>query len=306
MRWFDKADYNFVENPNNRKIGYIISGILVAISIIAILVKGLQFGIDFTGGTEYVLEFEQPVEVSEIRNALAAPLGGSPTVRLYGSATDVVIGTDASGELGEVQNIITSAMQQLYPENQAEVIRTSIVGARFAEDLKAGAINAIIFSLVIIFIYILIRFKKWPYGTGAVISLAHDVLIVLGIFTIFSGIAPFNMEIGQTLIAAFLTLLGYSINDTVVVYDRVRERELNYKTGGFAENMNIGINETLSRTTNTSLTTFFSVLILFIFGGETLKGFSLALMIGIIVGTYSSIFVACSITLDLELKRHKA
>ncbi|HET6528583.1 MAG TPA: protein translocase subunit SecF [Balneolaceae bacterium] len=303
MRWFETADYNFV---GNRKIAYVISGILVAASIIALIFKGPQFGIDFTGGKEYVLEFEQPVEVAEIRDALEAPLGGSPSVKLFGSPVDILIRTDAEGEISAVQEDITTAVQQLYPDNPVTIIKTSIVGARFADDLKAAALNAIIFAVIIIFIYILIRFKKWTYSTGAVAALAHDILIVLGVFTIFSGIAPFSMEIDQTLIAALLTILGYSINDTVVVYDRVRERLQTHKTKDFTSLMNKGMNDTLSRTVITGLTTFFSVLVLFIFGGETLKGFSFALMLGIAVGTYSSIFVATSITIDLELKRRKA
>lgn len=303
MRWFNDANYDFI---SKRKIAYIISGVLVAASIIAIIFKGLQFGIDFTGGKEFVLKFEQPVEVAEIREALTKPLDGTPTVKFFGSPTDILIRTDAAGEISAVQNSITAAMQQLYPDNESYVEKTSIVGARFADDLKAGAVNAIIFAVVIIFIYILIRFKNWTYSLGAVVALAHDILIVLGIFTIFNGIAPFSMEIGQTLIAAFLTILGYSINDTVVVYDRIRERLLTHKTKDYKELMNKGMNDTLSRTVITSLTTFFAVLVLFIFGGETLKGFSFALMLGVAIGTYSSIFVATSIVVELEGKKQQA
>lgn len=303
MRWFDNANYDFV---NNRKVAYLISGLLLTASILAIVFKGLQFGIDFTGGKEYVLEFDQPVEVTEIRSELDGPLGGSPSVKLFGSPTDVLIRTDAAGEITQVENTIISAMQQLYPNNEVSVIKTSIVGARFADDLKAGAVNSIIFAVVIIFIYILIRFKNWTYSLGAVIALAHDIFIVLGVFTIFNGIAPFSMEIGQTLIAAFLTILGYSINDTVVVYDRIRERMMSHKTKDFKAVMNKGMNDTLSRTVITSLTSFFAVLILFIFGGETLKGFSFALMLGIIIGTYSSLFVASSIVVELEERKLKA
>ncbi|HEX6983383.1 MAG TPA: protein translocase subunit SecF [Balneolaceae bacterium] len=303
MRWFDNVNYDFV---SNRKVAYVISGIMITASLIAIIFKGPQFGIDFTGGKEFVLEFEQPIEVAEVRDALEGPLDGTPTVKLFGSPTDVLIRTDAEGEVSEVQEDITSALQQLYSDNPVTVVKTSIVGARFAEDLKSGALNAIIFGIIVIFIYILIRFKNWTYSLGAVAALAHDIIVVLGIFTIFAGIAPFSMEVDQTLIAALLTILGYSINDTVIVYDRVRERLLTHKGKDFEKVMNRGINDTLSRTAITALTTFFSVLVLFIFGGETLKGFSFALMLGIIFGTYSSIFVATAITIDLEQKTQNA
>jgi preprotein translocase subunit SecF len=169
--------------------------------------------------------------------------------------------------------------------------------------LKQGAINAIIFAMVIIFIYIFIRFKNWTFSLGAVAALFHDVIIVLGIFTIFNDIAPFSMQIDQTIIAAFLTIVGYSLNDTVVVYDRVRENMLDHKTMDFLKMINKSMNDTLSRTVITSLTTLFVVTVLFIFGGEVLKGFSFALMLGVIIGTYSSLFVATSVVTELQLKK---
>lgn len=303
MRWFETPNFNFV---NKRKIAYILSGSLVLISIIAIFGKGLEYGIDFRGGKEFVLQFEEPAQVTEIRNELSGPLGGTPEVKRFGSPRDILIRTDAEGEINTVQNAITSTMQQLYPENEATVIKTSIVGPRFAEDLKQGALNAIIFAMVIIFIYILIRFKNWTFSLGAVTALVHDVLIVLGVFTIFNDIAPFSMQIDQTIIAAFLTIVGYSLNDTVVVYDRVRENMVDHKTMEYSDMINKSMNDTLSRTVITSLTTLFVVTVLFIFGGEVLKGFSFALMLGVIVGTYSSLFVATSIVTDMHLNKQKA
>jgi preprotein translocase SecF subunit len=300
MRWFETPNFNFI---NKRKIAYIISGTLLAASLIAILVKGLEYGIDFKGGKEFVLEFEQPADVTEIRSALSGPLDGTPEVKLFGSPSDILIRTDATGDINTVQNAITSTVQQLYPNNKATVIKTDVVGPRFAEDLKQGAINAIIFAMVIIFIYIFIRFKNWTFSLGAVAALFHDVIIVLGIFTIFNDIAPFSMQIDQTIIAAFLTIVGYSLNDTVVVYDRVRENMLDHKTMDFLKMINKSMNDTLSRTVITSLTTLFVVTVLFIFGGEVLKGFSFALMLGVIIGTYSSLFVATSVVTELQLKK---
>jgi len=297
MRWFETPDFNFLKG---HKIAYVVSGILLVASIIGIFTKGLQYGIDFKGGQEFVLEFEQPVDVLDIRSELTEPLGGTPVVKRFGSPRDILIRTDNSEEISVVQSTIMETVTKLYPDNSAEVIKTNIVGARFAEDLKRGALNAIIFALIVVFIYILIRFKKWTYSAGAVAALFHDVLIVVGVFTFFSDIAPFSMQIDQAIIAAFLTIVGYSLNDTVVVFDRIRENKLLYKTMDHDQMVNKSLNDTLSRTVITSLTTFFVVTILFIFGGEVLKGFSFALMLGVIIGTYSSLFVASSMVVELN------
>jgi preprotein translocase SecF subunit len=300
MRWFETPNFDFV---NKRKIAYVVSGILLLASLAGIIGKGLQYGIDFSGGKEFVLEFEQPVEVTSIRSELTGPLGGTPEVKRFGSPQDILIRTDASGDINSVQNSIVSTVQEMHPGNEVSVIKTDVVGPRFAEDLKQGAVNAIIFAMVIIFIYILIRFKNWTFSLGAVAALFHDIIIVLGVFTIFSGIAPFSMEIDQTIIAAFLTIVGYSLNDTVVVYDRIRENMLDHKGMEFLPMINKSMNDTLSRTVITSLTTLFVVTVLFIFGGEVLKGFSFALVLGVIIGTYSSLFVATSVVVELELRQ---
>jgi preprotein translocase subunit SecF len=303
MRWFETPDFNFLKA---HKIAYVISGILLVAAIIGIVTKGLQYGIDFSGGKEFVLEFEEPIEVVDIRSELTGPLDGAPEVKLFGSPQEVLIRTDNPGNITEVQNSIIQTMAQLYPDNSASVIKTDIVGPRFAEDLKAGALNAIIFALIVIFIYILIRFKDWTFSAGAVAALFHDVLIVLGVFTIFGDIAPFSMQIDQAIIAAFLTIVGYSLNDTVVVFDRIRENNTLFKTMEFGEMVNKSLNDTLSRTVITSLTTLFVVTVLFIFGGEVLKGFSFALMLGVVIGTYSSLFVASSTVVELQRKKQNA
>lgn len=303
MRWFETPNFDFIRV---HKYAYYISSALLIISIIAIATKGLQYGIDFRGGKEYVLEFEQGVDVVEVRSELSGPLGSTPEVKRFGSPQDILIRTDNPGSITEVQNIITNTMSEVYPDNEASIIKTDVVGPRFAEDLKAGALQAIIFALIVIFIYILIRFKNWTFSAGAVAALFHDVLLVLGVFTIFGSIAPFSMQIDQAIIAAFLTIVGYSLNDTVVVFDRIRENALLYKTMDYSEMVNKSLNDTLSRTVITSLTTLFVVTILFIFGGEVLKGFSFALMLGVIVGTYSSLFVASSLVVELETRAKKA
>src|SRR5690625_3594769 len=259
MRWFESPDFDFLKAY---KVVPIVSAVLVAVSIIGIITIGPQYGIDFSGGKEIILEFEQPVEVAEIRTELTEPLDGEPEVKLFGSQQEILIRTDNPGEAEVVQAAILGAMEQLYPDNSATVIKTDIVGPRFAEDLKSGALNAVIFAMIAIFIYILIRFKDWTFSTGAVLALTHDVLVVLGIFVFFSGVAPFSMQIDQTIIAAFLTIVGYSINDTVVVFDRIRENKLLYKTMDFEEMISKSINDKLSSTVITSVTTFFMVYVL--------------------------------------------
>lgn len=303
MRWFETPSFDFIRAHN---IAYFFSGTLIIGSLIAIFGMGLNYGIDFRGGKEFVLEFEEPVDVVQVRSVLADPLGTAPEVKKFGSDRDLLIRTDAEGEISEVQSTLLSSLNENFPGNSATVIKTDIVGPRFAEDLKIAAMNSIIFAVAVVFIYILIRFKGWYYSAGAVAALVHDVIIVLGIFTIMGEIAPFNVTIDQALIAAFLTIVGYSLNDTVVVFDRIRENSIIYKTMDFSDMINKSLNDTLSRTVITSVTTLFVVTVLFIFGGEVLKGFSFALVIGVILGTYSSLFVASSLVVELEKRAMKA
>ena len=302
MRLFETANYSIIPH---RKVGYIISGTLILLSLIAIFGRGLQYGIDFRGGIEIILEFEEPVPVEEIRSALNTPLGTLPNIRRLGVGRDMLIRIDTEMPTSEVQQIVTATAASLYPDNPSRIIQTETVGPSFADDLRNAALMSIIFALIVIFLYILIRFKKWSYSAGAVAALAHDVIITLGIFTILHGIVPFSLDINQVLIAAFLTIVGYSLNDTVVVFDRIRENSLIFKTEGFDKMVNRSINNTLSRTVITSLTTLFVVTILFIFGGDVLKGLSFALIIGVLLGTYSSIFVASALLVDLQQKTRK-
>lgn len=303
MRWFETPSFDFIRAHN---IAYFFSGALIIGSLIAIFGMGLNYGIDFRGGKEFVLEFEEPVDVVQVRSVLADPLGTAPEVKKFGSDRDLLIRTDAEGEISEVQSTLLASLSENFPGNSATVIKTDIVGPRFAEDLKIAAMNSIIFAVAVVFIYILIRFKGWYYSAGAVAALVHDVIIVLGIFTVMGEIAPFNVTIDQALIAAFLTIVGYSLNDTVVVFDRIRENSIIYKTMDFKDMINKSLNDTLSRTVITSVTTLFVVTVLFIFGGEVLKGFSFALVIGVILGTYSSLFVASSLVVELEHRAMKA
>jgi preprotein translocase SecF subunit len=303
MRLFENADYSFV---SSRRIGYIISGTLLTVSILSLLVRGLALGIDFRGGMEFVVGNVEGLNTVEVRSALSGPLGGQPEVKTFGE-TDLLIraSVDEDVSTSQVQARILSTIEQEFPEATPEIIKTSVVGPRFAQDLKQGAIYAVFGALAVIFLYILVRFE-WRYSIGAVAALVHDVTITLGLFSILAGVVPFSMQIDQGIIAAFLTIVGYSLNDTVVVFDRVREYVNLFKTEAFPTIVNKSINATLSRTFVTSITTLIVVSILFIFGSEVLRGFSFALIVGVIIGTYSSIFVASPTVVELNRRLETA
>jgi preprotein translocase subunit SecF len=300
MRLFEDPSYEFIKH---RKTGYIVSSVLIVLSIAVILFKGLSYGIDFNGGTEIVVEFDRDASVSDVRSVLTVALGSQPEVKQFGLSRDLLIRTDVQMDITDLQRTILSTLNETFSDNPSIIIKSDLVGPRFAEDLKRGALYAVIFSLVVIFLYILVRFRNFGYSVGTVGAITHDVIIILGIFTIFNELVPFSLELDQTIIAAFLTIVGYSLNDTVVVFDRIRENSLIYKTMGYEEMVNKSINNTLSRTVITSLTTLFVVVVLFIFGGEVLKGFAFALMIGIVLGTYSTLYIACPLLVDLKLKK---
>jgi len=296
MRIFENANYPFVQN---RKKAYVFSGVLMLLSLVSLVTRGLELGIDFKGGMEFIVSGATEPGATAIREALTPVLGAEPEVKTYGE--DILIRVAAEGDINEVQQQIVETIRQRFPETQPEVVQTNIVGPRFAEDLKRGAIYSILGSLLVIFVYILIRFE-WRFSLGAVVALFHDVLITLGLFSFLHGWLPFSLEIDQTIIAAFLTIVGYSLNDTVIVFDRIREYTNLFKTKPFEEVVNLSVNATLSRTIITSGTTLLVVVILFIFGGEVLRGFSFALIVGIVIGTYSSIFLASPVVIELRAR----
>lgn len=302
MRWFESPNINFV---GNRKKAYIFTTTLVVISLGVIIFKGLQYGIDFKGGKEIALKFDHAVEVNEIRDLLTEPLGSQPEVKLFGSASEILIRTENPEDIDTVESMIRVAMGTAYPDNPFEVEKSDTVGPKFANDLKFSALQSIIYATIIIFLYILLRFRNWRFSAGAIVGLLADVIVTLGLITILDGIVNFNLLIDQNIIAAFLTIVGYSINDTVVVFDRIRENRNIHKGMELNPLINKSLNDTLSRTVITSLTTFFTVLILFIFGGEVLKGLSFALLIGIVHGTYSSLLIASPLVVDLSAAAKK-
>lgn len=303
MRWFETPNIDFV---GKRKMAYVLSGILFLASLGIVVTKGLQYGIDFKGGTEFVYSFEEPVNTTEIRSSLADVLGSAPEVKLFGSDSEILVRTDSELESGELQTAIESTFQENMPENAYTFGKKDSVGPKIADDLKSAGAQSVIYAMAIIFIYILIRFRNWTFSAGAVAALIHDVTITLGIFTLLSDVVNFSLLIDQNIIAAFLTIVGYSLNDTVVVFDRIRENSLVHKGMDFFPMVNKSLNDTLSRTVITSLTTLFVVLVLFIFGGEVLKGLSFALIIGVVLGTYSSLFVASPLVLELDKRAKKS
>lgn len=292
MRILENIQYDFW---GKRRLGVIVSGTLIVVALISLVYPGLEAGIDFKGGTEIVIRTAEPIAPTDARRVLDGVLDTGTEIKEYGAPTELLVRTTTeSGDASEVTNRVKTALAEAFPGSNPTDVRTDAVGPRFAEDLQRGATLAVFGSLFVILLYIFIRFD-WRYALGAVAALAHDVIIVLGIFALVHDLTPVTMMVDQTLIAAILTIVGYSINDTVVVFDRIREYANLFKTEPFEIVMNRSINSTLSRTTLTSLTTLITVFILFLFGGEVLRGFSLALIIGLLVGTYSSIFVASPI-----------
>lgn len=296
MRLLQNINVDFV---GLRRVGFITSSILLIASILSIFTVGLQLGIDFRGGTEFVVETDEALGVTDVRDELR-PIDRSVEVKLFGNETTFLVRSSLEGgDVSEEEAQILSIINSLHPNANAQVVGTDSVGPRFAEDLKRGAVMAVLFSLIVIFLYILVRFE-WRFGVGAVAALAHDVTITLGVFSAFRFIMPFSLDINQSIIAAFLTIVGYSLNDTVVVFDRIREYLTVFKSERYDVVINKSINSTLSRTIITSLTTLFVVVVLFFAGGEVLRGFAFALIVGILIGTYSSIFVAAPIVVELK------
>ncbi len=298
MRFLEKANFNFV---GLRKTGYIVSSVIIGIGLISMLVRGFQLGIDFKGGTELVVKFQEPINIGEVRKSLSGE-GLKGQIKEYGSAQEIIITTDFSGELNDLQTAIERLLKRDFPNNPSEVIKVDAVGPSIASDLKWSAISALLGALVMILLYVGIRFE-FKFATAGVVAIFHDVLFVAGLFSMFGGIFDsMTLEIDQSIIAAFLTIVGYSITDTVVVYDRIRENLKIRKSDSYEKVFNDSLNETLSRTIITSGTTLLTVIVLFIFGGPTIRGFAFAIAAGILIGTYSSIFIAAPIVLDWQQK----
>jgi SecD/SecF fusion protein len=301
-----------------RKVAYLISTSIIVIGLVIGLVNGLKFGVDFTGGRSYIVAFDQPVVASDLKVGLDGEFDGSVEVKSYGGnnimkvTTSYLINEDDDASNKEVENKVKEGIATVtgfemsedpasIGANQFAITGSSKVGATVADDIKASSLQAMIVALIAIFLYILLRFRKWQFSLASIVALVHDTLFVLAAFAIASLFGA-NFEIDQVFIAAVLTVIGYSINDTVIVFDRIRENIENRGTHKLVKVFNDAINETLARTLITSFTTLIVVIVLLFFGGEVLRGFSFALFVGIGVGTYSSIYIATPIVVDLMKK----
>ena len=298
MRIFENTHFDFL---SSFRTSYIVSGALIAVAVFSLIYPGLEAGIDFKGGTEFIVGTGTALPSTEVGSALESATGEVFEVKEFGNPQTLSVRTAAGGDPDALQATVVGALEGAFPQAQPVIEATYSVGPRIASDLKEKAIVLVFGALFVILLYVFVRFD-WRYAVAAVLCLAHDVLIVLGLFALLHNITPFTLQIDQTIIAALLTIVGYSINDTVVVFDRIREYALLFKTEPYAETANRAVNTTLSRTVLTSGTTLLAVLVLFLIGGEVLKGFSLALLVGIGVGTYSSIFVASPIVVALREK----
>ena len=304
---------------NFRKTAYIIALVMIVISVGSLAFKGLNLGIDFKGGRNYIVRFDQDIKVDQVREALSnvnVADWETPEVKTYGPNGQVKITTkykieDNNPDVDtEIQEILYNGLNKLYNQNitfaqfSAEdetigVLSTQKVGATIASDVTRKSIWAIIVSLILMFAYITVRFRKWQYGLSALAALTHDTVIMLGMYSLFFNILPFTMEVDQAFIAAVLTIIGYSINATVVIFDRVRENTTNHPKATWRENINNAVNSTLTRSFNTSGSTFVVLMAIFFFGGDTIRGFIFALLVGILAGTFSSVFLSSPVAYNL-------
>ena len=304
-----------------RKLTYLISGIVCLICLVFIFTKGFSLGVDFSGGRTYTVRFDQQVTPEQVRAALLDEFGESSEVKQFGGASQMRITTkylvgDKSSETDRlIESKLYNALKTFYAndltlegftstlENPNGIVSSDRVDASIASEMKRDAVIAVILALIVIFGYIAFRFKNWTWGIGGVTSLVHNSIIVIGFYSIFSGVLPFTLDVDQTFIAAVLTIIGYSINDNVVIFDRIREYRTLFPKRPLAQNINEALNATLSRTINTSVSTLLVLIAIAIWGGESIRGFAVSLALGVIVGTYASIFIGTPIMYDLNRRK---
>ena len=315
-KWWLNAKLDFI---GGRRIAYTISGVLITISLISFAINGLNLGVDFSGGRNYVVRFDESVKTDEVRSLLAKSFDGTGVqVITIGSDNQVRISTkfkiDDNSETidDEIEGRLYNGLKPLIKNNVSKddfvsnyIQSSQKVGPTIADDIKTAAIWAILFAIIAIGLYIFVRFRELGYAMGATIALAHDALITIGMFSLGYKFMPFSMEIDQSFIAAILTVVGYSVNDTVIIFDRIRENVNLYPKRDRMQSMNEAINSTLGRTFSTSMTTLVVLFAIFIFGGETIRGFIFAMLFGILIGTYSSVFVASPITYEFYKRKQK-
>ncbi len=300
MRIFQNLNINFM---GNRKMFYIFSAIIIVVGLASIFFKGIQFGLDFKGGTEVVVRLPKSVDIGELRGIMQDASMGSIEIKSFGTDTDYIIRTEQKGVGATISDAIKLALKEHF-HRDIEILQENRVEAKIGSEIRRDAVVAIFFALIGILVYIGFRFKI-IFAVGAVAALFHDVILTLGLVSIFTDMIPgLNLEFDQAMVAAFLTLVGYSINDTVVVFDRVRENLKLFKSSAFEPLLNKSINTTMSRTILTGVTTLLTMSALMIFGGEPTRGFAFVMSIGVLTGTYSSVFVAGSLTMDWVKSRN--
>ncbi|MGL4955853.1 MAG: protein translocase subunit SecD, partial [Bacteroidales bacterium] len=323
--FLSKVNIDFV---SLRKIGYGISIVIAILGVGSLVTRGLTYGVDFAGGRTYVVRFDQKISSEDARNLILAQIkdvrGASVEVKTYGASgaqlkitTDYLIQEQTETADSTVEVMVFNALKSLYAnpisytefsstmENPFGVVSSEKVGPTVADDIKRDAVIAVILAIIAMFIYIAVRFKKWQWGMGAAVSQIHDAVIVIFLFSAISGLVPFTMDIDQSFIAALLTIIGYSINDTVIIFDRIRENIANHPKVSLKDNINNAINACMVRTVNTSGTTLLVLLMIFLFGGEAIQGFTFALIVGVIFGTYSSMFVATPLAYEMLKRQEK-
>ena len=312
--WFTGFHFDFI---GIKKWSYLFSSLVVVVSCISFYFNGLDEGVDFVGGRTFQVKFEKPVESSQVSEELSAAFGTGVEAKVFGDADQLKIttkykikedGVDVDKEVNEKlfnalkkyysANITYDKFINTYDGKQVGVLQASKVGAAISADIKTNSFWAVLGAMLVVGLYLVISFRKWQYSLGAIAAVVHDVIFVLGVYSLCYKFMPFHMEMDQHFIAAILTVIGYSMNDTVIVFDRIREYLAGDRKGHFKDVVNASINSTLSRTLNTSLTMILVLLIMFIFGGESIRGFIFAMLIGIIVGTYSSLFIATPVLVD--------
>ncbi len=302
MHVFKKTNIDFI---GKRYIWYSISATIITLGLISLFVRGLNYGIDFLGGTELIVHFTQPIDIGEVRSALNGIGFGDSEIKNFGGLNDILIRTPKQGPGQSVSLEIQNALRNRFSAVNFTIQKEDKIGPKIGGELRLDAVKSILASLVVILLYLGIRFQ-FMFGAGAVAALFHDFFLTLGLVSITSGISPYlNLEINQTMVAAFLTLIAFSNNDTVVIFDRIRENKKLHKTEELITLFNRSINETLSRTIITSGTIFLVLLMLFFFGGEVNRGFAFTLLIGVVTGTYSSIYVASALVVDWTLYKER-
>jgi SecD/SecF fusion protein len=305
---FRSININFI---GNRKIYYTISGVIIIAGIVSMAIKGLNYGVDFKGGRTYIVQFDQSIPATDLREKLTSSFGSAPEVKTYGFnnkyqvTTSFLIEDDSEEATTLAETKLVEGMNA-YGSNKGTVLSSTKVGPTVANDIKVSALYALFIAMGLMFLYILIRFRKWQFALGTMVSLLHTVLVVLAIFTLLEDVMPFALEIDQSFVAAILTVIGYSINDSVVVFDRVREFLNNKRAGEDTPSVvNRALNDTLSRTLITGMSTIFVIIILFFFGGETIKGFTFAMLVGVLIGTYASLCIGTPVLVDFSSKSDK-